>query len=133
MKRVVIRHLSSARAKQTDTLELERVREIVLGRDPSADIRFDPNRDDLVSRLHAKIVRLRSDSPVFSITDLTSQNGTYVNREIVRGTVELNPGDVIRLGRNSPEFRFDIEPRPPRLVRTTRVFSALEDDEKRGP
>lgn len=128
MKRIVIRHISGARASQTDTLEFENAREILLGRDPGATVKFDPNRDDLVSRLHAKIVRLHEDPPVFSIADLKSQNGTFVNGKRVHGPVQLNPGDLIRLGDKGPELCFDLDPPPRSLPRATRVASDFKDE-----
>jgi len=66
--------------------------QVLLGRDPSADIRV---KEDLVSRKHALIFR-RGDR--FLLEDLGSSNGTYLNGRAVKTPVELNPGDTISLG-----------------------------------
>jgi S1-C subfamily serine protease/pSer/pThr/pTyr-binding forkhead associated (FHA) protein len=131
MKRIIIRHIRGARANQTDTFELDDVQEIVLGRDLNATVKFDPNRDDLVSRQHARIVRVNANPLIFSITDLKSQNGTYVNGKPIRGAVELKPGDIVQLGDKGPEFSFDIDPRPAEMPGATRVVSGA-GDETRG-
>jgi len=57
--------------------------------------------DPLVSRLHAKVA---VDDDGCSLTDLGSGNGTFVNGEPVQGSIALNPGDVLDIGR-AEEFR----------------------------
>ena len=57
MERILIRHLSGARAGQVDEFPAAETSEILVGRDPEATVRFDPSREDLVSRQHVKIVR----------------------------------------------------------------------------
>src|ERR1022692_4094439 len=56
MERILIRHLSGARAGEGDDFPAT-VNEILIGRDPDAAVCFDPSREDLVSRQHVKIVR----------------------------------------------------------------------------
>ncbi len=51
--------------------------------------------DPAVSRRHARIDR-REDA--YTIEDLNSTNGTFINAERVVGTVMLIPGDLIELG-----------------------------------
>lgn len=53
--------------------------------------------DESISRLHAQIHRNRDGG--FSITDMDSLNGTFVNGDRVRGTMALNPGDTVAFGR----------------------------------
>lgn len=53
--------------------------------------------DESISRLHAQIHRNRDGG--FSITDMDSLNGTFVNGDRVRGTMALRPGDTVAFGR----------------------------------
>ncbi|MFN8060486.1 MAG: trypsin-like peptidase domain-containing protein [Vicinamibacterales bacterium] len=124
MERVVLRHLSGSKAQQVEEIPLEKAGVLLVGRDARADIKFDPDRDDLVGREHARINQDRSDRYRFSITDLNSRNGTYLNRQRVVGTSALAPGDVVQFGPGGPEMQFDIDPLPAHLVRATRVADA---------
>ena len=63
-----------------------------IGRHPESDIFLD---DITVSRRHAEI---RRDSSGFSLHDVGSLNGTYVNRERVEGA-ELRSGDEVQIGK----------------------------------
>ncbi|MCR5718278.1 MAG: FHA domain-containing protein [Oscillospiraceae bacterium] len=65
--------------------------EILLGRHISADIRLS---DASVSRYHAVMT---VSAGVWSITDLDSKSGTFVNDRKVK-QAKLHPGDCIRLG-----------------------------------
>ena len=65
---------------------------IGLGRDVSNDIQL---QDTEVSRRHAEV---RHENNSFSLVDLHSSNGTFVNDEPVQ-TRELRSGDRIRVGR----------------------------------
>jgi pSer/pThr/pTyr-binding forkhead associated (FHA) protein/S1-C subfamily serine protease len=112
MERIVLRHLSGSKVNQVEEFPLHHVPEVVLGRDPSATVKFDPDRDDLVGRLHAKITRDSGDPTVFNITDLQSRNGTYVNKQRIVDTARIVPGDLIQLGPGGPVVQFDLEPRP---------------------
>ncbi|MGH7712202.1 MAG: FHA domain-containing protein, partial [Gemmatimonadaceae bacterium] len=77
--------------------------------------------DDLVGRQHARLARDPNDKYRFSVTDLNSRNGTYVNKKRVIGQMWLAPGDVLQLGAGGPEIQFDIDPLPPHLVTATRM------------
>jgi pSer/pThr/pTyr-binding forkhead associated (FHA) protein len=63
-----------------------------IGRDPKSDVFLD---DVTVSRKHAE---LRRTSGTFTIHDLGSLNGTYVNRERVEMTT-LTSGDELQVGK----------------------------------
>lgn len=63
-----------------------------IGRHPDSDIFLD---DITVSRRHAEI---RRNASGFSLHDVGSLNGTYVNRERVEGA-ELRSGDEIQIGK----------------------------------
>ena len=65
---------------------------VSVGRDPQSDIFLD---DITVSRQHAEIAR---DGARYSIRDVGSLNGTYVNRQLV-DQGELNEGDEVQVGK----------------------------------
>jgi len=93
--RVVVR---SASAGETDgpIEEAEYVldgRETSVGRSPSCDIAL--SGDQLVSRRHA-LLRFRHGN--YTIVDLGSSNGTYINDAEIREEVVLHDGDVIKVG-----------------------------------
>jgi hypothetical protein len=86
--------------------------DLVAGRDSSAQIRFDPDRDDLVSRQHLKITATPGVPNSYQLVDLQSRNGTFLNRQRVYGAIRLNHNDVVQLGAGGPEFRFELNPPP---------------------
>jgi hypothetical protein len=120
MERIILKHLSGSKANQVEEFPLNHIKELVLGRDPSATVKYDPDRDDLVGRQHARIEQDAADSTQFTITDLDSRNGTYVNKQRIVGAAKIAPGDLIQLGPGGPELQFDLEPRPVNSVRQTR-------------
>ncbi|MQA98940.1 MAG: FHA domain-containing protein [Actinobacteria bacterium] len=63
-----------------------------IGRHPDSDIFLD---DITVSRRHAQI---RREASGFTLVDVGSLNGTYINRERVEKT-ELRSGDEIQIGK----------------------------------
>lgn len=78
---------------------------VQIGRHPEADVLLD---DITVSRRHVEIVR---DADGYTVADLGSLNGTYVNGEVIEGVRRLVDGDKIQIGK----FKL--------------VFMELEDDE----
>jgi len=74
------------------------------GRDASITI-LDPS----ISRVHAKIT-VDGVGRVF-LEDLQAANGTFVNNEQNTGTIELHPGDMVRLG--NQDLLFDGPPGAP--------------------
>jgi len=115
MERILIRHLSGARAGQVDEFPAT-VSEILAGRDPDAGICFDPSREDLVSRHHVKIVRDPESPNEFAVVDLQSRNGTFLNRQRVYAPARLAHNDIIQLGPAGPEFRFEFDPPPANII-----------------
>src|SRR5437867_675853 len=113
MNKILIRHLGGDRAQQADEFAAFGFRELIVGRDPTAQVRFDPDRDDLVSRQHLKIVADPNVPNAFQVVDLQSRNGTYLNRQRVFGSQRVSSGDVIQLGPGGPEIRFELDPPPP--------------------
>ncbi len=75
-----------------DSIELDQVRTLTLGRDPESDLVLPaPN----ASRNHALLV-WSGESLV--IEDLDSRNGVYVNANRIDGKQVLGAGDVAELG-----------------------------------
>lgn len=81
---------------------------IRIGRDPSADIPFDPHTELLVSYNHAKIVLLQGKAVLF---DLDSTNGTLVNGQRV-ARQDLQGGEVLEFGQGGPQLRVAITAEP---------------------
>jgi S1-C subfamily serine protease len=121
MERIILRHLKGSKASQLEEFPLAQAKEITIGRDPASSVRFDNDRDDLVGRQHARLQQDPSDPYRFTVTDLNSRNGTYLNKLRVVGQMPLNPGDIVQLGAGGPELQFDIDPLPPHLMKTTRL------------
>jgi hypothetical protein len=68
----------------------------VIGRAADVDLQIV---DDCISRKHAKIAVVPSDSgPTLMLTDLDSANGTFVNRARIAGSRPLSVGDIIEVG-----------------------------------
>ncbi len=85
-----------------------------IGRSPENDIVIESDR---VSRFHAEIVR---DAMGFTVSDLKSRNGVWVNGDKLTRPERLATGDKLRVGR--AEFTLEIlEPRnePPEYAKVT--------------
>ena len=121
---MVIKHLSGSKANQVEEFALRHHNELIFGRDTSATVKYDPDRDDLVGRQHAKITKDPNDPNGFLLTDLNSTNGTFHNKQRLTGTVKLNPGDSVQFGPGGPEFVFEVEPRPANYAKATRMVDA---------
>lgn len=80
--------------------------DIAIGRAPSCDIVLEG--DQLASRRHAL---LRRRGAVYTIVDLGSSNGTYVNDLEIREATALKDGDVITIGAH--ELTFSTAPASP--------------------
>jgi hypothetical protein len=87
---------------------LLRERAITLGRQSDCDLVFDRARYPHVSPRHCEILY---DPEVYLLRDL-SREGTWVNDRPVVETVQLRPGDWIRLGVDGPVLRFLGQPAP---------------------
>lgn len=127
MERIVLRHLKGSKAGQTEDFPLAETKELVFGRENTASVMFDADRDDVVGRLHARVVKDPKDPHRFELVDLNSRNGTFLNRQRVHGSAAIALGDVIQLGAGGPEIQFDIDPRPAHLVKATRLATAGVD------
>lgn len=121
MERIILRHLKGSKASQVEEFPVAQFAELTLGRDPGSQVRFEPEKDDLVGRQHARIARDPADPAKFTLMDLNSRNGTFLNKSRIVGSMPLNPGDVIQLGAGGPEIEFDLDPRPAGQVKATRL------------
>ena len=119
MQNIVIRHLSGTKANQVESVPLQGFREVLIGREANTQIQFDADREDLVSRNHARISRDPADPTGFLLTDLNSRNGTFINRRRIYGSSILQHGDHVQLGPSGPEFAFEVDPPP--AARPTRL------------
>lgn len=108
-------HLSGSKAGSDEIIPLPRyVADLKLGREIGCEIRFDPHDDSAVSRHHAAIRWQQSDNPgvnasAFTLIDLMSSNGTYLNGHRLEAPAVIKSGDVIELGRGGPSIRLTIE------------------------
>jgi len=127
MQRVIIRHISGSKADQCEEFPLDQFKVLTLGRNTDQIIQFDPDKDDLVSRKHARISREEDQEDRFLITDVGSSHGTYVNKQRISGTASILPGDVIQLGPGGPEFQFDLQPRSNGMIRPTREITEIRE------
>ncbi|NTX13297.1 FHA domain-containing protein [Myxococcus sp. CA051A] len=83
-----------------------------LGRGQEATLRL---RDRAVSRSHACILH-DEDEGTFTLEDLGSPNGVFVNGQRVREQVPLSDGDVLELGRTLLRFQAPLEELAPDSV-----------------
>jgi serine protease Do len=109
MARVILKHISGSRANEIDQFPLADLRELLIGRSLSAAVRYDPDRDAMVGREHARLVRDPADPSRFTLIDLDSRNGTYLNKKRIIGRATLAPGDVIQFGPGGPELAFGLD------------------------
>ena len=90
-ERIVIRRMSGGKPTATEEFPVADNREFTLGREPDCNIKFDADREDLVSRHHAKITVTKIDPVEATIVDLNSTNGTFVNRQRLYGPMPVAP------------------------------------------
>jgi S1-C subfamily serine protease len=92
-----IRILTGARTGQLEQFNDEL---IVVGRHPTSTLKFDIKVDIDVSSKHAEI---RKEGDHWTIKDLNSTNGTFVNgNRIEQWAVALRDGDRVMFGKNGP-------------------------------
>jgi S1-C subfamily serine protease len=98
--KVVVEIVSGARAGSR--LEFADAQTIRLGRHPSNDVAFDPERDRDASSRHAE---LRREDNLMWVYDLGSANGTKVNGRAVSQKALVPPGGEVELGDGGPRCR----------------------------
>jgi pSer/pThr/pTyr-binding forkhead associated (FHA) protein len=99
----------------------------MLGRSAQADVHFGPDGDRVVAGRHAALVW---QDGVWTVRDLGSVNGTFVDGSRVHGETALRDGSVIQLGRDGPQVRFSViwEAGAPEPVRTVDVDATDDPD-----
>lgn len=100
---VVLTHLSGGQTGQRDVLDKDRIR---LGRALDNDVVF--TSQDLRASAHHCEISLDGDQ--FTIQDLQSTNGTYLNGARVE-RAPLSSGQVIEFGRKGPRLLFELKPK----------------------
>ncbi|TLM97865.1 MAG: FHA domain-containing protein, partial [Actinobacteria bacterium] len=73
--------------------------EVKIGRDATNLVAVE---DAKASREHA---RIRYADGVYTLSDLGSSNGTFVNERQISGQVPLSDGDMIRIGNTTLSFK----------------------------
>ncbi len=121
MERMIIKHISGSKANQVEEFALKHHNELIFGREETSTVKYDPDRDDLVGRQHAKIQLDPNDPNGFLITDLQSRNGTFVNNNKITSPMKILAGDIVQFGPDGPKFQFDVEPRPSYATKATRI------------
>lgn len=81
--------------------------EVLIGRHPGADIRFDPELDLDVSSRHAQ---LDFKDGHWYVRDLGSSNGTLLNGHPLKTVARLSDTDQIRFGVNGPSLEIRLVP-----------------------
>lgn len=92
-----------------------------VGRERSCHLQLD---DRLISREHLRFLK---DSDGWSVLDLASPNGTFVNDERISAPVQLEEGDLITLGQHVLVFRKE------ELTSTESVAAVAHMKRWRGP
>ena len=79
-----------------------------IGRHATCRVRLDADQDTEVSNRHAVI---QKKDGVWTVRDLGSINGTYLNGTRISEEQPLNDGDLLRLGASGPELQFLVSDR----------------------
>lgn len=88
------------RGNEREVITLEGSR-LSVGQLTGNDVALD---DDTVSRLHGVFEEFRAG---WSVRDLSSRNGTYINGDRIFGERALRDGDEVRMGRHRLVYRAD--------------------------
>lgn len=133
MDRIIVEFVSGLRQGQVEVYPVARFASLYMGRDPNCDIRVDADRDVMVSRSHAVIewVDVEGEPRRYTLTDLLSSNGTYLNGQRVLGTQDFNTGDRVRLGVSGPEFVVQIE--QPRIDLQAEITQSMRSQQPATP
>ena len=111
--RIIFKYMSGRKGGTSEVFPLPRfASELKIGRDPACEVRFDPMSDTEVSRHHASIQWVDGEEREYSIVDLLSSNGTFVNNVRVENSQPLKSGDLLEFGRGGPGARIEIQAEP---------------------
>jgi transcriptional regulator with AAA-type ATPase domain len=84
---------------------------LVLGRELLSELPETRQKDDRISRLHARVRPARPPAQGFTVTDLGSRNGSFVDgRPLVDGEIAAGPGAIVRAGRTLAVLCADVRP-----------------------
>ncbi len=81
-----------------------------IGRHPTCRVRLDADLDTEVSNRHAVI---HHQDGAWTVRDLGSLHGTYLNGTRIASEQPLNDGDMLRLGAAGPQLQFLLSERAP--------------------
>ena len=109
MERIIIKHQKGSKADITEFFSLADFKDITFGRGRSVKVKYARNRDNLVSRQHARITRDRDNPDQFILIDLKSRNGTFVNKSRISSPYRLHHGDLVQFGSGGPVFAFELD------------------------
>jgi hypothetical protein len=59
--------------------------------------------------------------------ELLITSGFFVNKIKIHDSIVVNHGDVVQLGKNGPEFKLEIDPPPPEVIKSTRLAEIPTD------
>ena len=108
--RIVLQVLTGAKSGHVARFDGRRVQRLRIGRHPASDFQFDATKDRDVSGRHAEIVG-NGNGTRFTIRDVGSTNGTWVNGDRLERDHVLSDGDVIAFGASGPRMEFHVDRR----------------------
>jgi S1-C subfamily serine protease len=115
---IELRILSGSRSGQRERFDTSPV---TVGRHPLSHLKFDPDADLDVSTRHAELHEVDG---AWSVVDLGSTNGTFVNGERIAGSRQLSTGDVLSLGATGPQLEVQVAGEPGATVAASGVAVA---------
>jgi pSer/pThr/pTyr-binding forkhead associated (FHA) protein len=98
-------------------LDLERHGIVMIGRDRECTFQI---LDERLSRNHVQVKATASGK--HTVSDFGSSNGTFVNEKKIAAEVELDDGDVVRVGKTAMVYMTD----------TTRIAERMQQLAKRS-
>lgn len=104
------------------------MRVITIGRSSDNDVVIG---DFKVSRTHLQLVR--NDKGEFSVVDLNSANGTYVNGKRISGEVRVYEGDSIRIGDTVLEWQKYFMQVPGKGCRLDNSSNSVKSEDPQAP
>ena len=78
---------------------------IGIGRHPQSDLQLHPDQDLDASTRHAAVLKA---GEAWTIRDLGSANGTFVNGAKITADTRLHTGDVVRFGPKGPQMAVEV-------------------------
>ena len=98
----MLEHTIGSRYHHAGELQKIVADQVVIGRDPTCEVRFDENFET-VSRRHATIIKDGND---WKFVPLSQTNSTFINGQIVHSAWYLQDGDEIQCAVNGPKLVF---------------------------